>query len=76
MTYEQIRAMMYDIRQTISKLNKYITFDGKKGTIKVCTQDMVTFNYFWNYETDMPTCNCDQLDRVVANTVEKILKEI
>lgn len=74
MTYPLIKAMMNDIRKEIQWLQNRLSYDGKEDTIKACMYDFVIFNYFWNYETDMPTCDCDLMEKAIRNTVKRILE--
>lgn len=36
----------------------------------------VTFDYFWDYATDMPTVDVEQLEIAITNTVRNLLKPL
>lgn len=73
MTYEKFAAMMTSIREEISFLRKLLGKSDENGLV-ACVTDMVIFNYFWHSNTDMPTCDFDQMQLAIQNTVQHLLR--
>lgn len=37
-------------------------------------RDMVIYTFFWDVKNDMPTCDFDQMEKAIQNTVRHLLR--
>lgn len=66
MKYNTFKCMVGAIRREI---DFYIERKKSEGEIVERVLDRVIYDWFWNYVTDMPICDYDQMKVLIQNTV-------
>lgn len=70
MKYDVFKSMMAWIRREAAEM-------AESGEPKVEIIDWIydntMYNYFWDYETDRPSCDWRQLEKLIENTVRRLL---
>lgn len=72
MKYNTFKIMMTGLRRDIEYIKKHYKPCDQEDAVSSFVADVI-YNNFWDYERDVPTCNADQMEILIQNTVRHLL---